>query len=1351
MRSRIPSRETLMFAGSQTDMCVGLDIHMEMVPMPAPVPTPFPMPFVGEVEYSAVGVLMGMGIGKAMSFFTGSPPSGPVVVNGFQCVKTGDEAKNKETLPHFVIPPGTAWTPLPKPLKLKISPPPPAPDNPAAPPGDAVFITGSKTVLFEQSSACRLGTLAMSCSDPVRLPSSVLLAVPKGLPVIVGGPDAIDWIAAAKAFFLRNKWTAGLLHQLVSLLPAGRLQNLLGKGVCFLTGHPVDVATGRLLTWSEDFVLRGPIPLPFERNYSSGWAERPSTLGHGWSHTYDERVWVERGRVVYLAGDGREIEFHTHDLPGRVMVEGQEIFYPIDRLTLRCLGRGRWTIRSAQGHLREFERAADGNPGISQISRVVDRQGHSVRFYYRAGYLERVEQPGGRAIHFEHRDGHLVRVTVPATNGDRWYDQVCFEYSAEGNLVASYDSAKRAKTYAYEEHLLVRETDRDGVTFWFEYDGRDSTARCVRTWGSDGKTTDRLMQRSITYDVAGHKTFVENSLGNTTIYETNWANAVVKITDAHGNTTTYEYDEHLWMTRSTNEIGATTIFAYDTRGNEVAVELPTGARYEMRYDERDQVVEERDPDGVTKTWFYDERNRLRDYSTTAGHHVHIDYGSVWPIRIVTSGGLTLSLAHDVAGQLTKVTRSDGGTEENDFDAQGHLIAHHDASRRTTRFAYDREGRLASVRHPGGTVQSFERSGEGKVVLAQDGLTTRRYGYEGYHQLAWIETAGERVSYGRDSEDNIVECRNEIGETYRFVRDTRQRIVEEVPFDGSVHKYTLDALGRTTQRILPDGKEVLFTYEGEATHISYPDGAWERFELDSLGRLMTAANPEGTVRLERDACGRLAGESFEGHWARRTNDTMGRCLSLQTARGFVQRMERNPTGEICAVSVGDDKCGPSWQTSFELDLTGRPSRRTSPGAVEIDLDYDLDGHVTRQQTRADGGIVDETHYTWLGLTRLTAKRSAHGSSSYLHDGQDRLVAERSDAGTRWRCPDACGALYETPDRQDRLYDDGALLRRDLRATYSYDPNGNLAEKRLIDGSVWRYTWSSTGLLKSVLRPDNSEVSFKYDALGRRIAKTFLGRTTHWSWSGDNPIHEWTTGDGGESAPTSWIFAPDDFRPLGKVAPDGDVLAIQHDYLGSARSMFDKNGRSVWSADMDIYGTATVRSGSIGDCPWRWPGQYADEETGLYYNRFRYYDPQRGDYLSRDPLLFAGLLPGSNLYAYTLDPLSWIDLLALLGVIYLRQIFDTATDKAVGQEYVGQAISDARYLARQAEHERDLQKAFPGLGLEYRFTPLETSVPVGDLSKLEEDWIRAGDGPGALANKRHQMNDDRYQKAGGCMPK
>ena len=82
----------------------------------------------------------------------------------------------------------------------------------------------------------------------------------------------------------------------------------------------------------------------------------------------------------------------------------------------------------------------------------------------------------------------------------------------------------------------------------------------------------------------------------------------------------------------------------------------------------------------------------------------------------------------------------------------------------------------------------------------------------------------------------------------------------------------------------------------------------------------------------------------------------------------------------------------------------------------------------------------------------------------------------------------------------------------------------------------------------------------------------------------------------------------------------------------------------------------------DNPWRFPGQYEDAETGLYYNRFRYYDPELGRYLSEDPI---GLLGTLALYSYVYDPATWLDPWGLTFITYL------GTDKATGKPYVGYA--------------------------------------------------------------------------------
>ncbi|WP_275382252.1 RHS repeat domain-containing protein, partial [Xenorhabdus bovienii] len=96
---------------------------------------------------------------------------------------------------------------------------------------------------------------------------------------------------------------------------------------------------------------------------------------------------------------------------------------------------------------------------------------------------------------------------------------------------------------------------------------------------------------------------------------------------------------------------------------------------------------------------------------------------------------------------------------------------------------------------------------------------------------------------------------------------------------------------------------------------------------------------------------------------------------------------------------------------------------------------------------------------------------------------------------------------------------------------------------------------------------------------------------------------------------------------------------------------ENGTLVWAQRLTTWGKAEkspVIASNDPDyhvgCPFRFCGQYEDEESGLYYNRFRYYNPQTGQYISADPI---GLLGGLNPYGYVHNPSRFIDPFGLAG--------------------------------------------------------------------------------------------------------
>ena len=74
------------------------------------------------------------------------------------------------------------------------------------------------------------------------------------------------------------------------------------------------------------------------------------------------------------------------------------------------------------------------------------------------------------------------------------------------------------------------------------------------------------------------------------------------------------------------------------------------------------------------------------------------------------------------------------------------------------------------------------------------------------------------------------------------------------------------------------------------------------------------------------------------------------------------------------------------------------------------------------------------------------------------------------------------------------------------------------RRPVTDMGWIYEWTSGGILRRVVRPDGRPVEFRYDALGRRTAKRYLGKVTCWVWDGNTPLHEWvaaaTDNDGRE---------------------------------------------------------------------------------------------------------------------------------------------------------------------------------------------------------------------------------------------
>jgi RHS family protein len=103
------------------------------------------------------------------------------------------------------------------------------------------------------------------------------------------------------------------------------------------------------------------------------------------------------------------------------------------------------------------------------------------------------------------------------------------------------------------------------------------------------------------------------------------------------------------------------------------------------------------------------------------------------------------------------------------------------------------------------------------------------------------------------------------------------------------------------------------------------------------------------------------------------------------------------------------------------------------------------------------------------------------------------------------------------------------------------------------------------------------------------------------------------------------------------------------------------------------------------PFLFQGQYYDCETGLAYNRFRYYDPELGRYISEDPI---GLAGGIKLYGYVEDSLSWIDPFGLTSTSYAEEA------RALGYESVNNQRSHGQPIFKKGRSKGEKQKSPKG---------------------------------------------------------
>jgi RHS repeat-associated protein len=636
-------------------------------------------------------------------------------------------------------------------------------------------------------------------------------------------------------------------------------------------------------------------------------------------------------------------------------------------------------------------------------------------------------------------------------------------------------------------------------------------------------------------------------------------------------------------------------------GDELAKSFE-GANQKASVDPASGDVVITDPLGRSIRCTFDERGFIGKVVGPLGRTYRLENnGDGDVIGLTVPSGLHVGLDRDSTGRITHVTQGTRTLYDLEYDEVPICVsALRYPDQTSVRFRYHDPSRLSSIANRLGHAISFEYDELGRLSALTDGngrSTAFRYG-----------------NWSRPDATVFV--------------------------DGSTEAYEYDPNGRV-RRIVAGAEpfaEITYDEADRPIEIRYGDGELVRFAYDGQGNVVEAANPELTVRYEYNDAGQVVKEDQAGQVVEYRYNSAGDLVGMICPTGEAVAFHRDE--ELRLDSVTDWAGGFHRFTYADKD---RGYAHIFPNGLKAEVAQADTGQpiaITIHPVNSIGRIVCRLKFQYDNEDRLRAfTDSDFGTKTYIYDAESQLLEVRVEDGeNEVFAYDPAGNRTSRNGTKAEFNDLDQLISQGTTHC-GYDARANL-ESYIGHEGRWRFTYNRRNLLVRAESGAGRVVKFGYDAFGRRLWKKSGAKEIRYVWAGEQLVREVET-NGPQTVTRDYLYQPGTFTPLA-LRINEEIYCYHTDHLGTPVRMTDSRGRVVWSAEYRAFGEAITRIHQVPNF-LRFPGQYFDEETGLHYNRFRYYSPILGRYLTRDPLTF---LAGVNFYAYVdNDPINATDPLGL----------------------------------------------------------------------------------------------------------